>query len=203
MPKIGFITPSSFKHLMSGDGKKWSETAISYGESIACEMFFGVEKEQLGTKAIRHGLDNEWTALRAYEERELVTLGNPGFTIHPSLHFVGGTPDGLVGERGGVDTKCPNSGNHYKNIKYGRQLKDYKYQFQGYMWIFGRDWWDMASYDPRYPEFARLSVTRIDRDEKEIKEIEQRVIRFWWEVVQKEISELKSIFPGQEPVFNH
>lgn len=205
MPRIGFVTPSKFKVLLVGDGKNWSEGAKTYAEEIACEMFFGVSKEQVKSKSLDRGNENEWLALKAYEESEIVILEKPGFTVHPdpAFFFIGGTPDGIVDEFGGVDTKCPNSENHYKNIKRGEQLKIYNPQFQGYMWIFDKIWWDMASYDERFPEFARLCITRVERDQKLIDEIAVRVARFWWELVQKELSELRKLYPGHKAFFEH
>ena len=55
-------------------------------------------------------------------------------------------------------------------------------QMQWQMACTERAWCDFASYDPRMPEGLELFVTRIDRDDAMIAELEREVIKFLAEV---------------------
>ncbi len=182
MPKPGFITPSRIKDMMtkSHGGKGWGKVALDYARQIALERI-GIEiPDNSYGAAIDWGNDHEFQAIQAYEQQMLVEVhSSQEFQYHPAFHKVGGTPDGLVGTNGGMDAKCPyNIVNHMTNILDNAQLKDYELQFQGYMWITGRDWWDFVSFDPRYPSELRLHVHRVKRDDKIIAEIEERYTDF-------------------------
>jgi hypothetical protein len=47
---------------------------------------------------------------------------------------------------------------------------------QGQMFVTGRRWCDVASYDPRFPEGLRLAIRRVERDEAAIKDLEAACI---------------------------
>lgn len=202
MPRIGFITPSKFVDLMTDgkEGKLFGVTAYGYAEEIAMNLVYRVEKRQVTAPSLNFGNEFENMAIAAYETDQMVEVVQPGFQIGYDLigidgkPYVGGTPDGHVGIYGGVDTKCPwNDVNHYKNIKDGFQLKKYVYQFQGYMWITGRKWWDLASYNPDFPEFARLATYRMERDDVLIRKMRARVEAFYWSVLLPEVAEAKRV----------
>jgi hypothetical protein len=55
-------------------------------------------------------------------------------------------------------------------------------QVQGQMWITGRKWCDFVSFDPRLPENANIFITRVQRDEAYIRELEALVKAFLIEV---------------------
>ena len=132
------------------------------------------------------GIDHEPMAVEAYESAKVcsVTARNPQVRItHPEYEFISGEPDGLVGEDGLIEAKCPNEANHFKNLLNGEQIAQYMYQIQGYMWLTERSWCDFVSFDPRYPKKYQLSVNRVVRDDKIISELEERCVMFWNEIV--------------------
>lgn len=182
MPKPGFVTPSRIKDMMtkSRGGKGFGKTSLSYAQELALERI-GVEiPDTAYGAAIDWGNDKEFQAIITYEKMMMVEVyGSQNFIKHPDHNHVGGTPDGLVGDEGGMDAKCPyNITNHLLNILENEQLDQYKYQFQGYMWITGRKWWDFVSFDPRYPEEFQLHVFRVERDQEMIDAIEERYLEF-------------------------
>jgi hypothetical protein len=56
---------------------------------------------------------------------------------------------------------------------------------QWQMAVTGRKWCDFVSFDPRMPEDLQLFVTRVERDDEKIAELEAAVIEFLNEVDQK------------------
>jgi len=177
MPRHGFITGSAFNTCMT---KAFGATVKKYCCKIACERL-GVRhlRDQFdisGVKAIDWGNENEALAVAAYEADQFVEIHSKQLFQQVPGMFVGGTCDGLVGTDGMVEIKCPNSDNHLLNISHNEQVEKYKYQIQAYLWIYGRDWTDFISFDPRFPDDLQLHVHRIERDESIIDQIKARAV---------------------------
>ena len=118
----------------------------------------------------------------AYEAATGAMVEEVGFIKHPTLPMVGGSPDGLIGEDGGWESKSPyNTANHIYTILEGMPA-EHEAQIQGLMWITGRKWWDFQSFDPRLPAPMNRYVQRIDRNDIFIKQLENEVIAFNAEV---------------------
>jgi dihydrofolate reductase len=108
-----------------------------------------------------------------------------GFILDNSGEF-GCSPDGLVGEDGGLEIKCPAPHNH---VDWSRKKvcpsKHYA-QVQGCMWITGRKWWDFMSYHPDMKPF----IVRVERDEEFIEKLAKEVILAVTEIIS-EVRNLK------------
>lgn len=171
MPRPGYLTPSTFYDLMSnGRGTdEMGQTALKVVERLAMDMI-GVDRpEDVEARPLAWGVENEWEAVELYQERKICTVKSPDFKVSPSLDYVGGTCDGLVGKSGGIEVKCPyNSSEHLANMMYGKQIKQYLFQIQGYIHIYELDWMDFVSFDPRYPDDFKLAVYRVERDDDTI-----------------------------------
>ena len=180
MNKQGKITPSGFSDMMTGgrNGQKFGATAHTYAQRIALERL-GVELPEVNAWAMQHGNMYEPDAIALYEERTGLFVEPCGTIDHPELVNVSGTPDGLIGQDGIVEIKCPyNPVNHLANLRCGEQIAEYKWQIQGYLWITGRKWCDFVSYDPRFPDALKLYVERVERDDMMVMELAERVREF-------------------------
>lgn len=186
--RLFHFTSSELSKLLtkpkSGEGVSKTAEAYIY-DKIAEELTNGtcLDYTQVDTKETRWGHDCEPNARKAYEAAMGVEVELCGF-IEYSSSF-GGSPDGLVGEDGGIEIKCPyNSAVHarYLLMQSPADLKalkpEYYAQIQGNLLVTGRKWFDFVSYDPRVqnPAFA-LKILRIPRDEKMIAEIIDAVDR--------------------------
>ena len=176
MPRKGFLTPSTFDDLMSnGRGKDAGpgKTAMAVVERLALD-FLNVDMTDVGftAESCEWGNENEWLGINTYHDRTLAEVIRPEFIVCPDLPYVGGTPDGLIGDSGGIEVKCPfNPINH---LKYLDNMGNYTNQIHGYIWIAGLDWMDFCSFDPRYPDPINLQVKRVYRDECAIADIKKR-----------------------------
>ena len=187
MPKIGYITPSQFKKVMttSRGGTGFGQTALTYADEIVLDII-GVERDQIIAPALTHGIENESLAVDRYQEDTLNTVTIVDEPIqHPDYDFICGTPDGLIGSDGIVEIKCPfNSVNHLANLRWqinpdDTQISDYWWQIQGYLWITNRQWCDFVSYDPRFPYDKQISIQRVKRDQSEIDKLSEKCMLFW------------------------
>lgn len=130
---------------------------------------------------MRQGTEREADARMAYMTKTGAVVDEIGFCQHDSLS-AGASPDGLIGDDGGLEIKCPELSAHLEYLKLDREPKIYTWQIQGNMWITGRKWWDFASYNPDYPEHLQLVIRRVRRNESAIAKLEAEVKVFLSEV---------------------
>ena len=177
MPKAGYLTPSTFKALMqNGKGTPFGGTAMAIVHQFALDLA-GVERpeETYSGQACEWGHEHEDDARAQYELVTFSSVTLAEFRAAPDLPYVGGTADGLVGAKGGVEIKCPFSSIIHANP--ATNLKDnYQWQVQGYLWIYEREWWDFVSYDPRFPEEMQLKIINVERDEIAIAKLKSRCL---------------------------
>lgn len=74
----------------------------------------------------------------------------------------GCSPDGLIGESGGVEIKAPSAPTHLEYLLTGTLPKEYAAQVHGAMLVTGRPWWKFMSYRRGYPSL----ILKIERDER-------------------------------------
>lgn len=114
----------------------------------------GAVPEFAGNEATRYGEAHESDAINAYEQRYGALVMPSGFVVHPEYDWLGASPDGLVGDNGMVECKCP-----YR-AKYTAPSDEYIAQMQLQMACTGRAWCDFVIWRSGEP----LNVVRVDRD---------------------------------------
>lgn len=161
--RLGKPTASRFGDIKPGRGMKWSQPTLTYMRELLAERLTGQWTERYGA-GIEWGNDHEDEARELYEQVTGHTVERVGFFEREGL---GGSPDGLVGNDGMLEIKCPiNSGNHIDYILDG--CDEHIPQIQANLYFTGRKWCDFASYDPRMPEGMRLHIIRVERDDNYI-----------------------------------
>jgi len=177
--RLGKVTASKVSDVMAkGRGNTPSATRANYMAQLAAERLTGTPPENFTNAAMQWGTDHEDEARAAYEfltdcEVELVA-----FVDHPLIEKTGASPDGLVGSRGLVEIKCPNTATHIKTLLGGSIDGKYLKQMHLQMMCCERDWCDFVSYDPRLPAEMQLHVERVERDESLVDAIVQALIPF-------------------------
>jgi putative phage-type endonuclease len=189
--RAGRFTASRFADLMATTKSGPSTSRKNLIVQIAIERITGTTEDSYTNAAMQRGIDLEPEARMMYE----LTTGNiveeVDFIQHPSLSFVGVSPDGLIGDDGMMEIKCPSAmSKHLEALRNGAHAVEYKWQIQGQLWVSCRKWNDAVSYDPRFPEGKRLAIKRVWRDEKMIEQLEAECIAANEEVEQivKELS---------------
>ena len=177
--RLGRFTASRFGDLMTNGKAKDTigQTAKSYIIEVAYEQITGVPQGFTGNAATEWGNTYEDEARTEYEAVTGRKVEQVGFCSHPTNRYVGGSPDGLVDSDGIQEIKCPANGmNHVKNVLEDAFVKEYEWQCQGNMWVTGRKWCDLVSYDPRLKGLGKhIHIVRIERDEEKIAQLEARV----------------------------
>lgn len=181
--RLGKVTASRFADVLtkprSGDGL--SKTARSYMLELMAEKLTLEPQGFKGNAATDWGNEHEADAVAVYEAITQTKVKRVGFIDGPTRTLdVGGSPDGLIGDDGGAEFKCPfNSRIHLEYWLGNVCPKEHVAQVQGYMWVTERLWWDFCSYDPRCQDYGlRLFCVRVERDEKYIDNLAYRVASF-------------------------
>ena len=157
---------------------KYSQERENYMLELLTEVTTGRTCEHFVSVPMQHGIENEPLARTCYELKFGVEVERVGFVLHPTLPRCGGSPDGLVGEDGMLEIKCPTTLTHWRYLFAEVVPEAYKPQMLWNMACAGRKWTDFISYDPRLPSEYGLFIVRFMRDDKAIAEMEAEVEKF-------------------------
>lgn len=170
--RCGIPTASQFGRIISPKTLKPSEQASGYLHALLVERLFGVLGESEGSGFMERGSVLEQAAVDFYELQRGVDTQQVGFMLRDDGR-VGGSPDRLVGDNGGLEIKCPSAAVHVGYLLDGIVAK-YMPQVQGCMWLSGRAWWDLCSFHPELPP----ALVRVERDEEFIAALATAVEKF-------------------------
>lgn len=172
--RLGHITASKISAVMSK-----SACRKNYMAQLICERLTGGPTESFTNAAMQRGIDLEPIAREMYKLREFdVDVQEVGFILHPTIPFLGASPDGCVDEDGLIEIKCPNTWTHLEFLKSGKPKREYLLQMQTQMMCTGRKWCDFISFDDRLPPNLSYKRVRIYHDDNLASEIETEVIQF-------------------------
>jgi len=193
--RIGKVTASKVADVIAKTKSGYSATRDNYMAQLICERLTGQRGESFTNAAMQHGTDTEPLARAAYEALKDVLVDEVGFVPHPSIDMAGASPDGLVGDDGLLEIKCPNTATHIETLMSKTVPGKYNTQMQFQMACTGRQWCDFVSFDNRLPEVFQLFVKRVPRDDEFIKQMEDEVVKFLNELDIKiaQLMELKNV----------
>lgn len=180
--RCGKATASRIADIVARTKSGYSASRANYAAQLVAERLTGVVGESFSNAAMQWGTEKEPEARAAYEWETDATVLEVGFIDHPRIAMAGASPDGLVGDDGLVEIKCPNVATHIETLLGGTVPAKYVTQMQWQMACTGRRWCDFVSYDPRLPDEMRLFVQRVERDDARISELEKEVETFLAEV---------------------
>ena len=180
--RLGYVSASNLDAVMARGKSGEAITRKKYKVRLAAERLTGEITESYSNSAMEWGVVNEEKAAMAYEVSKDTLLDRTGFWKHPTIPWLGCSPDRLVGSDGLVEIKCPDSSTHVDYWLAKQIPTEYVKQVQGQIWVMDREWCDFVSYDPRMPEKNRLLVVRAYRDETLIKQMQEEVEKFLNEV---------------------
>lgn len=173
--RAGLVTCSMLHCLFSGRGKSFSKAAISYMYELIGEQVTGEPKANFYGYHADRGHSHEPVAIELYEMQTGAKVNECGFIKREKIGY---SPDGLVGSDGLIEikSKLPK---FQMEILYEQKIpSEHFYQCMGGILASERDWIDFISYCPSTPLF----VKRLYRDEKVIKQINDRVDLFFNEL---------------------
>lgn len=181
--RAGKVTASRVADIVRKvKGDKPSASRQRYLGELVAERLTGVPASTFKSAEMQWGNDNEAHACDGYTFYHGGTLTAVAFVDHPRIAQSGASPDRLVNADGLIEIKCPATHTHIDNLLGAPIDPDYVKQIQWQLACTGRAWCDYCSFDPRMPEDLRLFVTRVERDDTLIRELETAVEQFLAEV---------------------
>ena len=173
--RIGKITASKIKDLNAKPtkGKALNATMLK----LLAERVSGLSQDDgYVSRAMEWGVVNEENAITAYENNTGSFVVQTGLIDHPTIKLSGASPDGLVGDDGQIEVKCPETTTHFNTLLTGEVPSEYIPQITWQLAVTGRKWCDFISYDPRLSDDLQLFVKRIYAKDLDITGLEKSVI---------------------------
>lgn len=151
---------------------------------LVCERLTGKPADKYITKAMEIGTELEPAARALYFFKTGNTVTEVGLIRHPRITQSHASPDGFVEpENGLLEIKCPQPNAHLSTLLSRTIPGPYQTQM---MWAMAccpeRDFCDYVSYNPNFPEHLKLWWVRLKRDEERIKQLEDEVAKFMWDM---------------------
>lgn len=183
--RIGKVTASRVADVVARTKSGWGASRANYQAELIAERLTGTKTEGFANAAMKHGTDTEPQARDAYCFYANVTVDQVGFVPHPRIAMTGASPDGLVGDDGLLEIKCPSTATHIDTLLGEGIASKYITQMQWQMACTGRQWCDFVSFDPRMPEEMRIFIQRVQRDDDLIAHLEREVEAFLHQLDQR------------------
>lgn len=159
--RLGIPTGSQFDRLLTPKTRKPAAARFKYRAELLTEWLLGYPVESGSSPWMERGTGLEAEARRWYEFEKGVTVQRVGFVTRDDGQ-AGCSPDGLVGDDGVLEIKCPSAVQHVLYML--SEEPDYIGQCQGALYLTGRRWVDFLSYNPVLPPV----LVRVQRDEEYI-----------------------------------
>lgn len=183
--RAGKVTASRIADVMAKIKTGEAATRKDYRAQIVAEILTGMPQGDTFINAeMQFGTDNEPFARAAYEVAQGVMVDQVGLVVHHAIDRAAASPDGLVGDKGMLEIKCPKVATHLTYLLDGVVPSKYQPQMLWQMACCEREWVDFVSFRPDLPEDLQLFTVRFERDDKRIKEMEAEVILFLLEADQ-------------------
>lgn len=170
--RLGLPTASSFDKILTPGGKP-STQADAYAHILLAEWLTGEQGGMEGNQWMARGTEMEPEARGYYEILADAAVMEVGLCLADCRRY-GCSPDGLVGDEGLLEIKCPAPHTHVQYLLDGGVPSKYIPQIQGQLLVTGRAWCDFLSYSPLMPS-VRI---RVERDEKYISTLNGALEKF-------------------------
>ena len=195
--RLGHLTASRMSEALS---KGTGVTRDKYKMQLISERLTGQSEKSFSNGYMEWGTQQEKFARMRYESDTDCIVDEAEFYIHPTIKWLGASPDGILRDdngsiKGHIEIKCLKTENHLEFFLDESPKIPAKYiiQMQCQMWVTGADWCDFVSYDSRViHEHRQIFITRVKRDDKFIKEMEIDVVKFLAEV-EETVQKLEKI----------
>lgn len=176
--RCGLVTASRCADVTAKIKKGESAARRNYRAELIVEILTGRPCSHYVSQEMQWGLDQEPFARAAYEMQRDVLVDACGFVTHASIPRFGASPDGLVGDDGMLQIKCPNTSTHLAWMLAGCVPEEHVPQMLAEMSCSGRQWSDLVSFDPRLPEHLQLFICRLEFDGELVAALEAQVVAF-------------------------
>ena len=157
-----------------------AETIIANGKgletyiyNLMAEYYSSAEKENYINADMQRGIDLEPEARLEFEFYTDLDVQEVGFIEYNE--FIGVSPDGLIGDDGLIEIKCPNDSIYFKLLLSNNIKPEYIAQMQMQLYVTDRQYCYFVSYNPNFEK--SLYIKKITRDEEMIDKLKNGLER--------------------------
>lgn len=184
--RLGKVTASRVADVMAKTKTGYSTSRQNYMMQLLCERLTGKKEESYSSAAMQRGTEMEPIARAVYEAEKGLFVVETGLVEHEEIKNFGASPDGLVGDDGLIEIKCPNTATHVDFLRTEKPQGKYQWQMLAQMACTGRKWCDFVSYDDRLPYPLNYHCVRFERDDIRINEMLVEIEKFLHELNELE-----------------
>lgn len=178
LSRIGKLTASRCHDAVARTKSGYSTSRYKLMDELVNERLTGQRRVVPQSAAMQWGVETEPLARQAYEQILGVDVYETGSIPHPLIEESSASPDGLVGDDGLVEIKCPNTATMVSTVIKGEIPENYKTQMMWQLACTRRDWCDFVMYDPRLPEKRNIWIKTFEPTREQIELLELEVIEF-------------------------
>jgi putative phage-type endonuclease len=191
--RLGKVSASRIDEMVARTKTGWGASRANYAAELIAEHLTGQPAEKFTSIAMQWGTDTEADAKDCYCFLRDAEIEPVGLVLHPTIAMACASPDGLVGDDGLIEVKCPNTATHIDTLLSETVPDKYVKQMLWQMACTGRQWCDFVSFDPRMPPAMQTFIKRVPRDAAAIAELEREAIVFLNEI-DATLSKLRAKF---------
>jgi hypothetical protein len=170
--RVGIPTASRMDSIITPATRKFSKAADAYAIELITERITGQPIDFDRTDWMGRGTGLEPEARKWYSFNQEVEVEEVTF-CYTDDKSAGCSPDGLVGDDGILELKCPSAKVHIGHLL-GKTNPASVTQVQGQLWVTDREWVDVVSYCPGLPPVLIRTV----RDESFLADIDACMVKF-------------------------
>ena len=160
--RLGIPTASEFDALITPKFEmRTGQMPTTYLYDKLAEKVLGFSTQDASSFQMQQGSILEHEAIPWLAFAHDVKINRVGFCTTDDSR-IGCSPDGLIGDDGGVEVKCPSPAIHMKYLMEGGVPPQYLCQVHGSLLVTGRKWWKFVSYSRQFPAL----VVHVDRDDR-------------------------------------
>lgn len=141
----------------------------TYIYNLMAEYYSSAEKENYINADMQRGIDLEPEARLEFEFYTNLDVQDVGFIEYNE--FIGVSPDGLIGDDGLIEIKCPNDSVYFKLLLSDNIKPEYIAQMQMQLYVTDRQYCYFVSYNPNFEK--SLYIKKITRDEEMIEKLKK------------------------------
>ena len=192
--RAGKVTGSAYKNILerTAKGLPTAKRTAYLWQLVEESLTRRPARADFVNDAMRHGSETEPYA-RAQWEQEFGPMQQVGIIMHPTIDRMAFSPDGLIGDDGVWEAKCPTSQTMLQWLREGVIPEQHIPQLDFALCVTGRRYVDFMAYDPRLPEGYDRMILRHHRDEAAMAVVEKETLGFLSEVDQI-LEDLKNRF---------
>lgn len=148
----GLVTASTVGKLLTATLKVASnDTSRALTATLVAERITGQVEPSYMSADMERGVEHEPIA-RDYYSKHYAPVRELGFMVRGGLGY---SPDGLVGDEGLIEIKCPRAKGHMTTIVFDQVPEFYMPQLQAGLLVSGRKWIDYISFNAGMPLYRK------------------------------------------------